>query len=88
MRYFVVPVECDIDAPIHLSKREERKKKAREKTLKCFSSLEVEKNSGIQDPKKGRDSRKTPEQRKNPIIKRKEEQLAKARIIRYTLDLD
>ena len=54
--------------------------------MRCFSNLEVEKNSGIQDPKKGRDSRKTPEQRKNPILKRKEEKLAKAGIVRYTLD--
>merc|ERR1712018_645722 len=42
----------------HLSKREARKKKAKEKSLKCFSNLNIESNSGVQDPKKGRDSRK------------------------------
>ena len=36
----------------------------------------------MKDPKKGRDSRKTPEERKNPTIKKKEEELAKAGIIR------
>lgn len=74
--------ECGIDTTVNLSKKEARKKNAREKTLKCFSNLDVEKNSGIQDPKKGRDSRKTPEERKNPVLKRKEEELAKAGIIR------
>ena len=63
-------------------KREARKKKARETSLKCFSNLDIETNSGVQDPKKGRDSRKTPEQRKNPTIKKKEVEMAKAGIIR------
>merc|ERR1719245_497295 len=56
---------------VNISKREARKKKAREKSLKCFSNLDVNSNSGVQDPKKGRDSRKTPEERKNPTIKKK-----------------
>lgn len=76
------PTECDIDTSINLSKREARKKKAREKTFKCFSSLDIEMNSGVQDPKKGRDSRKTPEERKNPTLKKKEDEMAQAGIIR------
>ena len=75
-------VECDIDASINLSKREARKKKAREKTFKCFSNLDIAMNSGVQDPKKGRDPRKTPEQRKSAATKKKEDEMAKAGIIR------
>ena len=78
-------VECSESTSINISKREARKKKAREKSLKCFSNLDVNSNSGVQDPKKGRDSRKTPEERKNPTIKKKEEELAKAGIIRYVI---
>jgi len=74
--------ECNKTTTATFSKREERKKKAREKSLKCFSNLDIAINSGVQDPKKGRDSRKTPEERKNPTIKKKEEELAKAGIIR------
>lgn len=74
--------ECSESTSINISKREARKKTAREKSLKCFSNLDVNSNSGVQDPKKGRDSRKTPEQRKNPTIKKKEEELAKAGMIR------
>merc|ERR1712018_1089043 len=44
--------ECSESTSTHLSKREARKKKAREKSLKCFSNLDVNSNSGVQDPKK------------------------------------
>merc|ERR1719322_294167 len=65
-----------------LVNEKQKKKKAKEKSLKCFSNLDIESNSGVQDPKKGRDSRKTPEQRKNPTLKKKEEELAKNGIIK------
>lgn len=73
-------IECDVVASKPLSKREARKQKARDKPLKCFAILEN--NSAVQDPKKGRDPRKTAEQRKNPAIKKRDEELAKAGIIR------
>ena len=75
-------IDINESTATHLSKREARKKKAKEKSLKCFSNLDIESNSGVQDPKKGRDSRKTPEQRKNPTLKKKEEELAKNGIIK------
>merc|ERR1712051_134799 len=49
------------------------------------TSIDVANNTGVKDPKGGRDPTKTPEQRKNPILKRKEEELAKAGIIRQKL---
>ena len=49
-----------------------------EKPLKCFQHLEV--TSGVKDPKLGRNKRKTPEQRKNPIVKKREQQRIKNNI--------
>ena len=70
-----------IEIPV-LDKRAARKKKASLKKLKCLSHLEVENTSAIQYPKKGRNRRKTPEERRNPTLKRKEAALHKAGIIR------
>lgn len=54
--------------------------KKEEKPLKCFQHLEV--TSGVNDPKKGRNKRKTPEQRKNPIVRQKEQQRIKNNVLK------
>lgn len=41
-----------------------------EKPLKCFQNLEV--TGGVKDPKKGRNRRRTPEERMNPTLKASE----------------
>ena len=46
-------------------------RKIRENTpLKCFQHLEIK--GGVSDPKKGRNRRKTPDERRNPQIVEKE----------------
>ena len=57
-----------------------RRRKRAEKPLRCFQHLEIK--GGVSDPKKGRNKRKTPQERKNPKLVEKEQELAKNGIIK------
>jgi len=59
-----------------LSKKELR----RRKPLKCFQFLEI--TGGAQDPKKGRNRQRIPEERKNPIVAAREKKLIQNGIIK------
>jgi nucleolar protein 53 len=56
------------------------RKKREEKPLKCFQHLEI--TGGVADPKKGRNRRKTLEERKNPTVVAKEITMAKSGIVK------
>ncbi len=62
-----------VDEKKSLPDRLARRKRLAEKKLKCFQYLEV--TGGVPDPKKGRNRRKLPEERKNPIVKKLEAKL-------------
>ncbi len=51
-----------------------KKRRGEEKPLKCFQHLEIK--GGADDPKKGRNRRKTPEERRNPTLVAQEQKLA------------
>merc|ERR1711862_465752 len=53
--------------------RKKWKKNRENKPLKCFQHLEIK--SGVADPKKGRNTRKTPEERRNPTLVKKEKEM-------------
>ena len=60
--------------------RLERRKELSEKPLKCFQHLEV--SGGVKDPKQGRNRRKLPEERKNPLAKAHEEKLRQEGVLK------
>ena len=63
------------------SYRLKRRREQKEKKLKCFQHLEV--TTGADDPKaNGRNRRKTPDERKNPVVKQKEVQLRKQGVVK------
>ena len=60
--------------------RKKWKKNRENKPLKCFQHLEIK--SGVADPKKGRNTRKTPEERRNPTLVKKEKEMIQNGIVK------
>jgi len=56
------------------------RKNRENKPLKCFQHLEIK--GGVDDPKKGRNSRKTPEERRNPKVVEKEKTLIQNGVVK------
>jgi nucleolar protein 53 len=71
--------EEEEEAPKPLSRLEARKRRA-EKPMKCFQQLEN--TSKVADPKKGRNTRRLPEERENPIVKDMTKRMREQGIIR------
>ena len=57
-----------------------KKKRRGAKPLKCFKILEI--TDGVADPKKGRNTRRSEEQRKNPIVVEMEKKLQQQGVVK------
>merc|ERR1712083_9792 len=72
-------IDKDAEKSDEVPKRKWRKNR-QDKPLKCFQHLEIK--GGVADPKKGRNRRKTPEERRNPQLVEKEKTLNQNGIVK------
>merc|ERR1712223_1693837 len=72
-------IDKDATEKVEVPKRKWRKIR-QDKPLKCFQHLEIK--GGVPDPKKGRNRRKTPEERRNPQLVEKEKTLNQDGIVK------
>ena len=75
-------IDKDAEKSDEVPKRKWRKNR-QDKPLKCFQHLEIK--GGVADPKKGRNRRKTPEERRNPQLVEKEKTLNPSKVRFKTL---
>ncbi len=69
----------DEEEPPH-SARLARRKELSERPLKCFRHLEL--TGGAADPKRGRNRRKLPEERANPVVRAMSERLRNKGVVK------
>ena len=80
---FVVDAQGDDNLKdVETVKEEGLSRRARraQKPLKCFQHLEIK--SGVKDPVSVRNRRKTPQERKNPTLLKKQEELRSKGIVK------
>lgn len=79
-------IDKDItEAQPEVNENNKWRKKRVEKPLKCFQHLEIQ--GGVGDPKKGRNRRKTPQEKRNPTVIAKEKALAAQGIVKAKVKL-